>query len=184
MKSIFILAGIMALALGSAQAETYRWVDSSGNLHYADQPPATADTKVEIIKIFISPEADNADLPYETRHAMQNFPVTLYTANNCIEQCSLARDFLNKRGIPFAEKALLTQEDITNFIKETGSDQTPTLTVGKACLKGFEAGPWNDELNIAGYPKIAPYRAAKSKPTQKIESQREPDAVEPGAEIP
>ena len=33
------------------------------------------------------------------------------------------------------------------------------LTVGKTLLSGFEAGQWNSELDIAGYPKTAPYGA-------------------------
>ena len=158
MKLHFVLAGMMAAALGSAQADTYRWVDQSGKVHYGDAPPTTEEVRVEQKKFPTTPEAGNADLPYETRHAQQNFPVTLYVSSNCGAPCQQARDFLNKRGIPFTEKSLLTQEEINTFTKQSGSDQSPTLAVGKAYLKGFQADQWSSELDTAGYPKIAPYR--------------------------
>ena len=154
----------MLAALSSAQAATYRWVDQSGKVHYGDVPAEDAE-RVEQKKFSASPEADSAGLPYETRRAQKNFPVMLYTASNCKEACSQARNFLNQRGIPFAEKKLVTQEEINNFKQESGSDQSPTLGVGKSYLKGFEAGQWNSELDIAGYPKTAPYRPpAPAKP--------------------
>ena len=158
MKLHFVLAGILALPLASAQAETYRWVDGSGKVHYGDEPPAAEGIQVEQKKFSTVPEADNADLPYETRHAQENFPVTLYTASNCKEPCEEARNFLNKRGIPFAEKGLVTQEEIDEFRQQSGMGAIPTLAVGKSYLKGFQAGQWSSELDIAGYPKMAPYR--------------------------
>lgn len=157
MKLHFVLTGVLLAAFGSARADTYRWIDKSGKMHYGDVPAAEA-AQVEQKKFAADPDADNADIPYATRRARQNFPVTLYVASNCKEICQQARDLLNKRGIPFTEKNLVTQEEMNNFTKESGSDQSPTLAVGKTYLKGFEAGQWNSELDIAGYPKAAPYR--------------------------
>ena len=159
MKLNFVLAGLMAVVLGHAQAATYRWVDQTGKVQYGDQQPAAGATKVEQKKFYIPPPADNADLPYETRLAQEKFPVTLYVASNCKEPCQKARDFLNNRGIPFSEKNVLTQKELDDFKKQSGSDESPTLGVGKTYLKGFQAQDWNKELDSAGYPKNAPYRA-------------------------
>jgi hypothetical protein len=163
MKKNFLWAGLLALAIGGVQAgEFYRWVDSSGKVHYGDQPPTTEGAQVEHKKFSSAPEDDDADLPYETRRAHENFPVTLYTSSNCKEPCTQGRDLLNKRGIPFTEKSLVTQEDVDSFKKLTGSGMTPTLAVGKSYLNGFEAGQWSSELDTAGYPKVAPYRSKKA----------------------
>ncbi|MDD5301396.1 MAG: glutaredoxin family protein [Gallionella sp.] len=159
MKRIVLLLSCLAVVPSGAQAdELYRWLDAQGKVHYGDVPPAGA-TQVTTIK---SPAAaaPGEDLPYETRRAQQNFPVTLYVADNCAEACNQARELLSKRGIPFSEKSLITQEDIDAFKALSGSDSVPTLAVGKAFLKGFLAGQWHGELDIAGYPKTAPYRAA------------------------
>ncbi len=157
MKLHFVLAGMMTVALGSAQADTYRWVESSGKVQYGDMPPAASGVRIEHKKFSTLPEADNAGLPYETRHAQENFPVTLYTANNCKEPCSQARGFLDKRGIPYTEKLLVTQKDIDDFRQQSGIEGIPTLAVGNSYLKGFQSEQWNSELDIAGYPKASPY---------------------------
>ena len=156
MKRVVLLLGCLMLAPTSNYAgELYRWVDKSGKVHYGDAPASEA-VQVERKKFAVT--QDGEDIPYESYLARQNFPVTLYTADNCVEPCQQARDFLDKRGIPFTEKALLTQKDVDDFKQQSGSEQAPTLAVGKTYLKGFEAGQWNSELDIAGYPKTLLYR--------------------------
>lgn len=156
MKPRFILTIILAVATDSALAgELYRWVDQSGKVHYSDVPSAEA-AQPEQKKFADSPLPDAA-LPYETRRAREIFPVTLYVADNCKELCQRARDLLNKRGIPFTEKNLVTQEDADSFRKMSGVDSVPVLVVGSNWLKGFIAEQWHGELDIAGYPKAAPY---------------------------
>jgi len=157
MKSSLILAGVLLAFIGSVQADTFRWVDKSGNVHYGDIPSEEA-TKVEQKKFSVTHEAEDADLPYATRLARHNFPVTLYASSSCGDPCQQARDFLNKRGIPFSEKKLDSKEDIEAFKLKSGSDTAPTLAVGNSWLKNFNAGQWNSELDAAGYPKTPPYR--------------------------
>ena len=162
MKRIVLLLGCwLAMQTGIHAGELYRWVDKSGKIHYGDAP-ATEAVGVERKKFFSSDTSDGEDLPYETRRAQQNFPVALYTGSNCGEPCQQARDFLSKRGVPFTEKTLLTREEIDDFKQKSGSDQSPTLAVGKTYLKGFQSGQWGSELDIAGYPKTAPYRALRT----------------------
>ena len=166
MNTRFVLAGILLTLLGTAQADTFRWVDNAGNVHYGDVPAETA-KQIEAKKFSGSASADDAGLPYETRLAKQHFPVTLYVTDNCGSPCLQARDFLKKRGIPFTENKLSTKEDIDAFISKSGGDQVPTLLVGSTTwLKSFEAGQWSSALDNAGYPKIAPYRPQSPPPKQ------------------
>jgi len=161
MKSIVLLLVGLTLMPSVAQAgDLYRWLDAKGKVHYGDVIPIDA-VQVEEKK-FSAAGAPDEYLPYETRRAQQNFPVTLYVAENCTEYCDQARDLLNKRGIPFSEKLLRTKEEIDAFKALYGFDSVPALFVGKTVLKEFFADPWNNELDIAGYPKTAPYRAPKA----------------------
>lgn len=169
MKKCFMLACLLLL-FGGAQAEGwYRWVDKSGNVHYSDSLPVDA---VEVVKqgIGVAPPTSDVDLPYETRRAQQNFPVTLYVIESCGEPCQIARNLLNERGVPFSEASLKTQEEFDAFKKISGSAGVPALAVGKIWLKNFLAKEWHSELDIAGYPKNAPYRLpAPAKPASQVE---------------
>lgn len=160
MKRYFLLMSLLLVANVQA-GELYRSIDSSGKVHYGDSPlPGTED--VEELKLGKEPAPDES-LPYETQRAMQNFPVTLYTFPDCGSVCQQARDLLSKRGIPFTEKSLVTQEELDTFQKNSGDNQFPAATVGKTWLKRFLAEQWNNELDIAGYPKkVLAYRPKPS----------------------
>lgn len=164
MRTFFLWCAVLALGIGTAQAEgVFRWVDKAGGVHYGDKPEAEAQ-QVEEKKFKLPHEGEGAGLPYETRRAQERFPVTLYVADNCVELCQSARNFLTTRGIPFSEKKLLTLKDVNEFRELSGGDDLPTLSVGKNYLRGFFADQWNSELDVAGYPKTAPYRPQTAKP--------------------
>jgi glutaredoxin len=152
---IFVLALMLA---GNAQAELYRSIDKDGKVHYSDVPLQGSDD-VAAVKVDKAPVPEEI-LPYEVQRAKQNFPVTLYTFPDCGSACKIARDFLTKRGIPFAEKSLVTNEDINAFRKDSGDSQIPAISIGKNWLKGFLEERWSKELDIAGYPKTSGYRPA------------------------
>jgi glutaredoxin len=154
MRSFFIM--IVLLSLQPVHADDlYRWVDKDGKVHYGDIP-SDEDADRLNLNVYGSRAASGvpgADVPFEARQAMQNFPVTLYTNPNCTTPCNDARSYLNKRRIPFTETSLSSQDDIDAFRKKSGSDTVPTLSVGKNWLKGFQAQQWKDELDAVGYPK-------------------------------
>lgn len=162
MGRILLLGCLMGFSLLAQAGDLYRWVDANGKPQYGDMPPLGA-VMIEQLE-FYDEAAPDAGLPYETRRALKDFPVTLYVADNCIEFCEQARSLLNTRGIPFSEKALRTQEEVDAFKAAAGDDGVPALSVGKSFINGFNAGRWNSELDIAGYPKTAPYRAPKVTP--------------------
>lgn len=154
-----IVATLLASSPGFAQT-TYRWIDpTTGTTVISDQPPPPGAKQV------VKREADDSgdggqQMPYATRRASEKFPVTLYSAANCSEPCVQARNLLNARGIPFSESTLQSEEDVAALSKRLGSEAaTPSLFVGRQSFKGFEAGGWNNLLDLAGYPKSAPYGA-------------------------
>jgi hypothetical protein len=172
MKRIIILfsACLAIMSLTVQGGDLYRWIDSAGVVHYSDVPTADAE-KIDSRK-FSNEAAPSENLPYETRRAQLNFPVTLYVGDGCDETCNQARSFLNKRGIPFSQKFLRTKQDIAAFKQLSGIDgEAPVLAVGKNFLKGFLESQWNIELDIAGYPKSAPYRASSMPSTPAAASQ-------------
>ncbi len=164
------LFGVSFLATAQAQT-TYRWVDpATGRTVISDMPPPPAIKKVEISRGGYVEQVDKAaasttnnapaaSTSYAVRQVAAKYPVTLYTSVNCGATCQTGRDLLNKRGIPFTEKVLQTTEEIDAFRKATGSDSPmlPTVLVGKEVSRGFESGAWNSLLDMAGYPKTAPY---------------------------
>ena len=157
MKFFFLTICLLLMTASSTQAGTIiRWVDKEGKVHYGDKPAEDA-VKTEQKRFGAAPAASDDDLSYAARKAKQDFPVTLYVTENCGDYCVQARSFLNKRGIPYTEKMLVTKEDVDTFKAKTGGNSIPALTVGKTLLSGFEAGQWNGELDIAGYPRIAAY---------------------------
>ena len=154
MSKLILLATLVLVGNCSSADELYRWVDESGSVHYSDIPAVVPG--LEKKKLGTAPADSDAGLPYEIRRAKQNFPVVLYVAANCGDICQEARELLRKRGVPFEEKTLKTQEDFAALKQQSGSDGVPSLAVGKVWLKGFQARQWNDELGAAGYPEVAP----------------------------
>jgi len=166
MKTIWLAFCFLIAASGYVHgAGLYKWIDKNGKVHYGDQPAEDA-VNPEQKNFSSNVTASDDDLPYSVRKAKSDFPVTLYVASNCGDLCIQARAMLNKRGIPFAEKNLVTKEDYSAFKAKYGGSSTPSLTVGKTLLSGFEVGAWNNELDIAGYPKTAPFGVRPAKPAE------------------
>jgi len=156
MKPYIVLAGVLLVVVSAWADGVYRWEDKSGKVYYGDRP-AQDSVQVEKKNLEVRPVASE-DMPYETRLASENFPVTLYVSDNCGNMCTDAREFLDKRGIPFSEKSLSTKQEIDSFKTLSGGEVVPAILVGKSWVKGFQADKWNSELDVAGYPKTSPYR--------------------------
>ncbi|MFZ4534715.1 glutaredoxin family protein [Propionivibrio sp.] len=166
LRLVLLSAALLTASVAGAQT-TYRWIDkASGQTVYSDQAPPPGAKQVDKKTGSEDRGEDRADaqqLPYATRQAAEKFPVTLYTSVTCADECKTARDLLNGRGIPFSEKTLKTQEDIAELTRQLGSEAAvPSLIVGRQIFKGFESGAWSNLLDLAGYPKSAPYGAKPS----------------------
>ena len=80
-------------------------------------------------------------------------PVTLYTFTECQAPCQMARDVLNKRGVPFREKQVSGQQMLDELQKVSGGTNVPVLVVGTQIEKNASAEAFNQALDIGGYPR-------------------------------
>jgi len=151
-RTLFLLAPLAALFVGLPAFAQYKVVTPDGHVTYTDtQPPNSAGTKVTKLG-----ESQNSTpqvaLPLELRQAVTRYPVTLYTLKVC-EPCDSARGFLRQRGIPFAEKTVVTAEDGETLQRISGGRDAPTLTIGAQVLRGLSTDSWGSYLDSAGYPR-------------------------------
>jgi glutaredoxin len=161
LRLVLLSAALLAATAAGAQT-TYRWIDKqTGQTVYSDQSPPPG--AKQVVRMSAEVPIDDQQLPYATRRAAEKFPVTLYTAANCVDACKQARDLLNGRGIPFTENLIKSDEERAELAQKLGSDAAvPSLFVGQQRLTGLELGAWNNLLDLAGYPKSAPYGAKPS----------------------
>ena len=174
--AIFFCIFCMFAVYSAQSASLYRWVDVDGKVHYTDQPPLpNAAKKVEEKEINTS-SSDDRQLPYATRLAAKNFPVTLFNSD-CGAVCTKARTHLVARGIPFGEKNVSSPAVAEELKKLVGGLVVPVLVVGRVIrLKGYDAAAWDAALDEAGYPKSAPAVKAKQKEPVPTKSEQKPAA--------
>ena len=155
----YLLPLCLMLAAAGVQAETYRWTDSGGHTVVSDTPPPGRAKGV--VKVGGKPEA-NDGLSFATKRAAEAFPVTLYTSADCVVECKNAREQLTTRGVPFTEKMVQKPEEVAELKELVGDVFVPSLKVGNQRFRGYEAGAYDNLLDLAGYPKAS---AAASKTT-------------------
>lgn len=159
----FAFVSLALAALPALAQVTYQWKDpKTGNMIYSDQPPPPG---VQAVERKGSDAGDTPRQSYATRIASEKFPVTLYTTADCLGQCANGRNLLNGRGVPFNEKIVLTNDaeamaELKNL--SGGEAMVPLLLVGTQRFKGFDPSSWNNLLDLAGYPKSAPYGSRPS----------------------
>lgn len=163
--SRFVAAAMIALLQSSVMAQApvdtdkevrkflYRWTDARGQINYGDRPPPDAQNLLRIDLRQIGEQVQSL-LPYQVRRAASIYPVMLFTAGKC-PPCNTARDFLAKRGIPFAERTIETGDDSVELKRLTQAEGVPVATVGSASLIGFDPDEWNITLDASGYPKTS-----------------------------
>ncbi|MDO9358924.1 MAG: glutaredoxin family protein [Polaromonas sp.] len=185
-------AALLVLAAGTlpllAQAQAvFRIVGPDGKVTFSDQPPpATSNARVTTAPTDGSRAGGNTTLPFELRRVAGQYPVTLYTGDNC-GPCGSARSLLSSRGIPFSEKTVTTPDDTQALQRLSGATALPFLTIGSQQLKGFSDAEWTQFLDAAGYPKSsllpASYRQPAATPLVAINAPPAP-AARGGAPAP
>ena len=164
MRAMLIAAVLLAVALAGAQAQQmYRWVDKDGRVHYTQQQPPP-DAKDVQRRSTASRAPQSPELPYATRLAAKNFPVTLFTSANCQSPCKDGRESLEKRGIPFEEVVVGDEKSVEELKRIAGGAQVPVLRVGRQVAVGFEPNGWKSALDAAGYPASGPPLRARARP--------------------
>lgn len=146
------LLALVLLAPPAHAAQLYRWVDADGRVEWRDTPPPVRSGTVEQRKVQGNVIAAPG-VPFAVQRAARDFPVTLWTAPACGAPCAQAKQHLVRRGIPHADRDAQAERDA--FETTTGGRELPVLLVGRTLLKGYAAEPWNQALDIAGYPHAA-----------------------------
>jgi glutaredoxin len=149
-----LLVVCLALASLAAAAETYRWTDPTGRTVISDTAPPG---RARDVAKTANGNGDSEEMPYALRKAVDSYPVTLYTSAECLAECKQARELLNGRGVPFTEKMVQSEDDVATLKKLFGDAFVPALTVGKQSFRGYSASAYDNLLDLAGYPKTAPY---------------------------
>lgn len=178
------LVALPALAL-------YKVVGPDGKVTYTDRPPSDGNAKV--VPMSGSGQAAGAAaaalLPIELRQIAARYPVTLYTATDC-PPCDSARQLLQQRGIPYAEKRVQSDEDVIALERLMGARTVPAATIGAQQLRGLSLDDWTAYLDAAGYPKesrlprgwqpsVTPLVAAREAPVAAPRPSAAPPAAAP-----
>jgi glutaredoxin len=153
-----LLAALLLAGASQAWAQTlYRWTDGEGRVTYSDQLPPPDARNVQERQPGTGNYVDS-NVSYALRKAVQDYPVTLYTGAQCQAECSSARTLLTRRGVPFSEISVRSDEDITRYRQIFGGEEifVPALTVGSQKLKGYEQAAWQRLLDQARYPRTGP----------------------------
>jgi len=149
LRALLAIAAMLAVPLATAQQ--YRWVDENGGVHYSDTPPPASAKDVQ--KKRMKGNAVGAQGSYELSEAMKSSPVTLYSHPDCKDLCQIARDVLNKRGVPFTEVSAIDEAKLEELRRVSGGTKVPVLVVGRQVETTISAAAYNQALDLAGYPK-------------------------------
>lgn len=151
------VAALVGLSLcgANALAQVFRIVGPDGRVTFSDRPPPDAKaTPAQTLQLPAGGASSNAGLPLELRNATSRFPVVLYTGVDCAP-CVSARSFLSRRGVPFTEKTVTSEEDIKALQGLAGVARLPFATIGSQHVRGFSEPEWAEYLDAAGYPKVS-----------------------------
>jgi glutaredoxin len=147
---------VLALLLASLTlpaAALYKVVGPDGRVTYTDRPLTDTGARVTHMGRDGASEAPAQNvLPPDLRQTSVRYPVTLYSAADCAP-CDAGRQLLVLRGVPFAEKRSVSDDDAAALERLVGNRTVPSLTIGAQVLRGLSEAEWNAYLDAAGYPR-------------------------------
>jgi len=180
------LAALVACASfwgASANAQVYRIVGADGKVTFSDRPPPDAKAApAQAVPAAAGGGSSTANLPAEVRQAAGRFPVTIYNGADC-GPCLTARSYLMRRGVPFTEKSIVTEEDVQALQRISGGTSMPFATIGAQHIRGFNEVEWSQYLDAAGYPRTSQLPASYRNPeaTPLVAAQQPRPAAAPAA---
>ena len=159
MERLLVMCVVALVSVAAAAADTYRWEDSAGRVHYGDEAPPPGAKNIQRPRLHN--ESSEQVLPYRLQIAASRFPVTLYVTD-CGPHCDSARELLVNRGIPHTQlDASRTKVQEELMALTAGAREVPVVKIGGTVIRGFDAERWNGALDFAGYPS---YPVAKVTP--------------------
>jgi glutaredoxin len=190
------MTGLVGLVAAAGFASTdanaqqiYRIVSPEGQVSFSDKVPLDPNwraTPVTAVPMAVPASgSDNGSFPFDLRQAASRYPVMLYTGPDCAP-CAAGRTLLSRRGIPFVEKTVTSNEDIEALKRLAGAPSLPFLTIGGQQLRGFSEIAWAQFLDAAGYPKSSrlPPGYALAPATPLVAAQEPKQAASPPAGPP
>lgn len=131
LRFAYIVAVLFATS-GVGAETTYRWIDpGSGHTVISDLPPPPGARQV--IHYTTNTGVGEPQIPYAVRQATEKFPVVLYTSLGCVT-CKEARALLDRRGVPFSERAPNSEEELAELARQLGEKlcSPASVSAGKA----------------------------------------------------
>ncbi|MDT7835158.1 glutaredoxin family protein [Aquabacterium sp. OR-4] len=151
-----LLVALAATAAWPALAQ-YKVIGPDGRVTYTDRPPTAAGNRVLSIRQSGAVSATDgapanlASLPQALRQPVARFPVTLITAADCAP-CDSARQMLQRRGVPYSERSVVSDADQQALQQLSGALTVPSVRIGSQVLRGWLESDWLSTLDLAGYP--------------------------------
>lgn len=145
---VLVVGSLLAVvSFGAHAGKLYKWVDNRGNVSYQDSPPPPGMGRVEEKNLReqrgANPGTVRGDRP----------SVVLYVAAKCAV-CDIARNYLSKRKIPFAERNISADPKAQEELKaRIGSSvlPVPVITIGTKLSTEYSQAWLDSELAAAGY---------------------------------
>lgn len=183
--ALLALACVTVGGLSAHAQPVYRIVGPDGKVTFSDKPPPDAKPATALSGAG-RPSDNKPALPYALQQIAAKYPVTLYSSNGC-GPCDAGRTLLTQRGVPFTEKTVNTNEDLTAFGRISKENALPLLMIGGQAVKGYSDSEWSSYLDAAGYPKQstlpASYKPAPAEPLSPLKTVAEgaarPDTTTP-----
>ena len=131
---------LLALAAFSPThtAGIYKWVDSEGNVHFGDKPPAESSASEVQVRInsYTSPEITSSPYASQPDKTAGNKQVVLYSTTWC-GYCKQARQYFRSNSIPFTEYDVENSRKGRRDYRALGGSSVPIILVGNRRLNGF-----------------------------------------------
>lgn len=176
--SVLRLLLLLSVA-ATASAQPYRWIDEKGRVQYSDTPPPAGAKGVQ--KKRLRDNVIGGQGSYELDNAMRESPVTLYSHPDCKDQCQVARDTLNKRGIPFKEVVVDDQPKQDELRRVSGGINVPVMVIGAEVETTISAQAYDRALDLAGYPRAGVARPRDQAAPPPPPEEKPADAAKPPA---
>jgi glutaredoxin len=133
MRYTALLVIILVTTISMAQAEEiYKWVDSTGKIHFGDTKPETL--KAETIDINIINSIKS--VKYESSHINIGKKVIIYTTSRC-GYCKKAKRHFKEKGIRYKEMNIENSKNAKRQFEKMKGTGVPIILVGNKRMNGF-----------------------------------------------
>ena len=168
MRTGFCFMFCLFLAVATAGAEMYQWIDDNGAVTFKDTPPPPAKKGARKVKVYRESDFDPAPpvpaapagrndrkgvtaaasspAPPTPARARFSGTVEMYETDWC-GYCKQARNYMTSRGIPFVAYNIEQDSAAKRRHKELGGRGVPLIIIGTNRMSGFSPDTLEYYLN-------------------------------------